>query len=571
MRFHCLGVPHAVTNHEYVACAFTQKVLKFCKMMKARGHYIIHYGHEDSQVDCDEHVTVIINKDLEIAYGDHDWRKNFYKFDLNDHAYKTFYSNAIEEVGKRKQKNDFILPFWGHGVRPVCDAHQDMICVEPGIGYSGGHFAKWKVFESYAILHAYYGLGKVNSPVGVSWYDAVIPNYFDTDDFEFSEEKEDYALFVGRIGTGKGIEVALQVCKHLNIKLKVAGQGDLKAFCSGGVIPDNVEYIGYADRDTRKKLMSKAKFAILPSMYIEPFCGTSIEMLLSGTPIITTDWGAFTENNVHGVTGYRCRTFEQFCWAAKNIDTIKPIDCYNFAKRNFTFDKVADMYEEYFNMVLNVYTGNGWYETNPHRCSLGWLDRTGKDTNLGEVFLRHKTDKLGLHSYNHSYNKKYEELFEPLRHKKLRIFEMGIGSISGDYDSSMINHVPLAYKPGSSHRAWREYFTHPETEVYGGDIDGSICDNIHTFQVDQTNKEQLESLFNKLGKFDIIIDDGLHTSEASKSMFDMAFRFLNKDGYYIIEDIIELGWSHECLREVWSEPKKSGLVSDNYLHIFKKI
>ena len=570
MRFHCLGVPHTVTSHDYVGCAFTQKVLKFCKMMKARGHYIIHYGHEDSQVDCDEHVTVITNNDLEIAYGDHDWRKNFYKYDLNDHAYSTFYKNAIDEVGKRKQQFDFILPFWGHGVRPVCDAHQDMICVEPGIGYPGGTWAQWRVYESYALLHADLGIKSVGECIN-SWYHVVIPNYFDPDDFEYSDQKEDYALFLGRICTGKGIEVALQVTKSIGIKLKVAGQGDLTQFCDNGIIPDNVEYIGYADLETRKKLMSKAKFGIVSSMYTEPFGGVQVEFLLSGTPTITTDWGAFVENNIHGVTGYRCRTFEQFCWAAKNIDTIKPIDCRNYAMNNFTLDKVGGMYEEYFNMVMNVHKEKGWYETFPHRPSLNWLDRNEKEKTLGDVFLKHKTDKLYNNMYGHSYNKKYEELFKSIRHKKLKIFEMGLGTVDSSIPSSM--HFISGYTPCASHRAWREYFTHPETEVYGGDIDGSICDNIHTFQVDQTNKEQLESLFHKLGNFDIIIDDGLHTSDAAKSMFDVAFKFLNEDGYYIIEDIMDgdLKWSHKCLREVWSEPKKIGHVHDNVLHIFRKI
>jgi glycosyltransferase involved in cell wall biosynthesis len=366
-RFHILGLPHTVTSKEYNACAYTQKVVKFGKMMKARGHEIIHYGHEDSDLVCDEHVTVIGNSDLQKAYGSYDWRKNFFKFDINDHAYQTFYKNAIAEVSRRKQKHDFILPFWGSGVRPVCDAHPDLITVEPGIGYAGGHWARWKIFESYAIYHAYYGLPAVGN-CKQDWYDAVIPNYFDTEDFTYNNVKEDYFLFLGRVYEGKGVHVAIQATEAAGQKLVIAGQKpDSMTF------PKHVEFVGYADVQKRKELMSKAKGAFVPSMYVEPFGGVQVEMLLSGTPTITTDWGSFTENNIHGLTGYRCRTFDHFVWATENIGNIKPENCRKFAE-NFTFEKVAPMYEEYFQMVLDVYQDKGWYRRH-NRSDLNWLTK----------------------------------------------------------------------------------------------------------------------------------------------------------------------------------------------------
>ena len=372
MRFHILGLPHTVTNKAYNACAYTQKVWKFGKMMRARGHEIIHYGHEDSDLICDEHVTVTTNRDLEIAYGDYDWRKNFYKFDTNDHAYQTFYTNAIREIESRKRRHDFLLPFWGYGHKPICDAHPDMIVVEPGIGYAGGHWARFKIFESYAIYHAYCGLTAVGT-CKQDWYEAVIPNYFDPDDFVYAPEtKEDYFLFVGRVYEGKGVNIAIQATEAIGARLKIAGQGSL-ADMGYSQTPVHVEFLGYADIETRKQLMTRARAAFAPSMYVEPFGGVQIEMLLSGTPTITTDWGSFTENNIHGLTGYRCRTFDHFVWAAQNIDRIRPEACREFAL-NFTMDRVALQYEEFFQNVLNVYTGNGWYERS-NRSDLDYLQR----------------------------------------------------------------------------------------------------------------------------------------------------------------------------------------------------
>ncbi len=355
MRFHALGLPHTVTSKEFNACAYTQKVVKFGKMMTDRGHEVIHYGHEDSDLQCTEHVSVLTNDDFAKSYGSHDWRKTFFKFNTSDHAYQTFYANAIREVGFRKEKNDFILPFWGSGVRPICDAHQhDMIVVEPGIGYAGGHWAKWKVWESYAIYHAHCGMGAVGQCQQDN-YSVVIPNYFDIDDFDFNDKKEDYFLYLGRVYSGKGVDIAIDATRRAGVKLVVAGQCE-----AGYTFPPHVEYAGYADVPKRKELMSKAKASFLPSQYVEPFGGVQIENLLSGTPTITSDWGSFAENNLHGVTGYRCRTMGDYVDAINNIDKIRPADCRAFGE-NFTLERVAPRYEKYFQDVLDVYNGAGWY------------------------------------------------------------------------------------------------------------------------------------------------------------------------------------------------------------------
>lgn len=363
-RFHVLSIPHTRTNLDYTACAYTQKVFKFCKMMHQRGHYIVHYGVEGSNPECDENVTVVSNEIYERVYGNHDYHKNWFKFDESDECYQTFYKNTIEEINKRKQPGDFVLAFWGPGNKPICDALSNMIIVEPGIGYCNS-WTQFRAYESYAIMHADQGRDAMLY-ANPKWYFTVIPNYFDISDFDWTKtyeerKKDPYFLFLGRVYDGKGLNIAIQICRQLGIKLKVAGQ--LTPEYENFPWDEQIEFVGYADKDKRNELMGGALASIVASTYVEPFGGVQVENLLCGTPTITTDWGAFVENNIEGVTGYRCRTFDDFINAALNCyeGKIKYEDCRKQGEK-FSLENIALKYEKFFQDIWNIYNGEGWYQ-----------------------------------------------------------------------------------------------------------------------------------------------------------------------------------------------------------------
>jgi hypothetical protein len=371
MRFHVPGLAHTKTNKEYCACAFTQKVWKLCEMLTKRGHTVIHYGVEGSNPICTENV-ITATKKLQDKCVTNDWKQSMFEYNQEDELHKTFEANTVSEIRARMQPHDFFLASWGYGHKAISDKIQDQcIVVEPGIGYDAT-YAKYRVFESYTWMGYVYG--RQNLADG-NFYDAVIPNYFDPKDFTYNDKKEDFFLYLGRIVKRKGVELAIQVAETLGKKIVLAGQGTLKNEREGIDIKSNaIEFVGYADVEKRRDLMSRAKLVFLPTYYIEPFGGVAVEAMMSGTPVITTDWGVFNETILHGITGYRCRTFDQFCWAASNIDTISNKDCRDWALKNFSVERVAPMFEEYFQMLSDLYTTKqGWYNRNFDRKQLDWL------------------------------------------------------------------------------------------------------------------------------------------------------------------------------------------------------
>lgn len=377
-RFHLPGLAHIPQHKRHSVCAFTQKNVKLSKMLMSLGHEVFFYGSEGSEVECSEFIQTHTIADIRADYGDgnenfdlgYDWTKDN-RHDLGTERKPStlkFYDTCIREINKRKDPNDFLLMPLGYYHKPIMDAVGLNLCCETGVGYPYGCCAPYRAFESLYIQSFTYGSENPHQNRIGSHYDRIIPNYFDEEDVEFSDQKEDYYFFISRIFRNKGTYIAYETCLKTGIKLIIAGQGayvdnrgHLISTVDGSDIgPGNWEYIGFVDIPKRKKLMAHARATFTPTEYLEPFGGTHIESMLSGTPVITTDFGVFPQTVQNGVNGYKCHTLQDFVDATEDVKKLDPKVVRQSAEK-YLSQNVRWEFQKWFDDLYEVQTGKGWY------------------------------------------------------------------------------------------------------------------------------------------------------------------------------------------------------------------
>lgn len=348
--FHVVGLPHTSITKDFTTCAFTEKVRKFAIMMKSLGHTVYTYGGPEGDSPADEHIPCITEQERLAAVGENHY--TMASFDANLPHWVKFNNNIIKAIRERLTHKDFICVIGGYSHKAVADAFPDEMTVEFGIGYPGV-FAKYKIFESYAWMHTVYG--SMNSNPGAAdgnFFDAVIPGYIDINDFPFVETPDNYLMFTGRLIERKGYDIAVEVAKRLGKTLILAGQGAPPAY---GV------HVGVVGPQKRAELMGNAVASFAPTTYIEPFGTVAPESMACGTPVISTDWGAFTETVVNGVSGYRCRTLKEFIEAVDKCASLDRRLVRAHAIKHYSLEAVAQQYNEHFKRLYQLWE-DGWYQ-----------------------------------------------------------------------------------------------------------------------------------------------------------------------------------------------------------------
>lgn len=389
--FHLLGLVHLPTSRQYMSCAFTQKNIKMARMLAQLGHKVYLYGCKGDYIPHSniEFVETHTIDDIRADYGEGDnrfeigynWHNTDFKHDFNTKRNPStlkYYANAILEITKRKKPDDFLLLSQGYYQKPISDALNMYLTVEHGIGYRGS-FANFRAFESHYLQYFTYGSEHPYKSINGNYYDRVIPNYFHPADVTFSEEKDDYYLYIGRMIKRKGILTAWKTAHAVGRKLIIAGQG-AKVLPNGTLVATqdtdfeipkgNWEYIGYADLETRKKLMARAKVVLTPTEYLEAFAGVHIEAMLSGTPVLTTNFGVYTDTVIDGVNGYKCNTLQDFAEGATKCEDMNPWKVQQSAQK-YLMENVGREYQKWFTDLHNLWESSvdpkvkGWHRLSP--------------------------------------------------------------------------------------------------------------------------------------------------------------------------------------------------------------
>lgn len=347
MRFHVVSLPHTQTTKAFSTCAYTQKVRKFCDMMYSRGHEVFLYAGEENEANVTEHIPCISEINRERLVG-----SRHYVTALDYKIFPAFNKEVIEQMRNRVDLTDFICLIGGDAQKPIAEAFPNNFSVEFGVGY-GGWFSPYKVFESYAWMHTCLGSRSPNPhAINGSAWDEVIPNYLEASDYYFQEKKEDYYLYLGRFVDRKGYQIAIDVCMREDVPLKLAGPPPLENRTYG-------EYVGEVSGFEKQKLLAGARALFVPTQYIEPFGTVAIEAMACGTPVITSDWGAFTET-VNPLVGVRCKVLQDYLDAVTQVIHLDNRIIHNYAKQ-FSTTAIAPRYERYFERV-NTLRKAGWYE-----------------------------------------------------------------------------------------------------------------------------------------------------------------------------------------------------------------
>jgi len=190
----------------------------------------------------------------------------------------------------------------------------------------------------------------------------IVPNGINVDRFSYSEVKQDYLLWLGRICEEKAPHVACEIARRLGMPLVLAGQvypfsyhqQYFERSLKGRLGSDNVKFVNPLTLAEKVGLLSNARALLITSSANETSSLVAMEAMACGTPVIAFRHGALPEVVRDSITGFIAENPEGMCEAIANIDAILPLVCREHVVRRFSATRMSSDYLQlYGELVAN--------------------------------------------------------------------------------------------------------------------------------------------------------------------------------------------------------------------------
>lgn len=155
-----------------------------------------------------------------------------------------------------------------------------------------------------------------------------IHNGLDPAEYEFSEKREDYAVFLAKARWAvKNFPGAVAVARRAGIELRVLGSRNWP-FDLQKMFPPirGVRYLGMVGGAEKRALLARARCLIFPVRWEEPGANAVNEALVSGTYVVGTPYGCLPET-VTAATGFLSARADELAEAVKNPQRFSPQQC----------------------------------------------------------------------------------------------------------------------------------------------------------------------------------------------------------------------------------------------------
>jgi glycosyltransferase involved in cell wall biosynthesis len=177
--------------------------------------------------------------------------------------------------------------------------------------------------------------------------------------FPYVADKEHYLFFIGELSERKGVDIAARTARELGIPLKIAGylRPEKKLWFEEEVLGlgsgREIEYLGLISHEDKLHFMSHARATLCPVTWEEPFGLVAIESLACGTPVVAMARGAFPELVEHGVSGFLCRSEEEFIDGVSKTKDLESARCRSIAEARFSHERMVKEYLGMFTCAIN--------------------------------------------------------------------------------------------------------------------------------------------------------------------------------------------------------------------------